>query len=133
LTTKIRVIAVPWYRREDYGRILQIMADTQRLPPTFANWMQRADELCRNCQEIGIIVEKAFVDPDRFPVWCRARGLKPDGKARHRLATEVIAVKHSHLLARTSASLPPLPALRRKELLLDRLSKDAPKPLLRSD
>lgn len=41
---QLDAVAVLWWSREDYARMLEIMADAHRLPPSFEDWLQRAQE-----------------------------------------------------------------------------------------
>jgi hypothetical protein len=52
----LRAVGLVWYRREDCPRILKIMVDAHKLPPTFEGWLKRA--------EIG---ERTMVSQGRGP------------------------------------------------------------------
>jgi hypothetical protein len=94
----IRALGIPWYRREDYPRILEIMADREVLPPTFNEWRKRASQVEGGAKAQGMIVVRAVIDPDKFSDWCRARGLDIDARARTSFANDLAAsgVKHTH-------------------------------------
>lgn len=79
---QVSAAGIPWYRREDYDRILRIMADADKLPRTYDQWLQQAERVERRCKASGMIVVRAIVDPDEFPRWCASRGLNVDAKAR---------------------------------------------------
>ncbi|MGB3044158.1 MAG: hypothetical protein WBB98_13325 [Xanthobacteraceae bacterium] len=84
--------------REDYRRILDVMADADLLPATYEKWRYRADRLERDIQRSGGIAVRAKIDPDAFVSWCTARGLNVDADARNQFAGEVAysAVGQSH-------------------------------------
>ncbi len=85
----IRATGIPWYFRQDYARILEIMEDAHLLPPTYDMWRKKAEGLERDMKSKGMVVVRAEVDPQEFPRWCAARGLHVDADARSRFASEV--------------------------------------------
>lgn len=90
----VRAVGIAWYRREDYERIRAIMDDRDKLPATFDEWLQAAEELERNLERAGHIVERVYIDPDAFAEWCRLRRLDIDSQARMRFSNEVVARKY---------------------------------------
>ncbi len=90
----VRVTGIFWYRsREDYDRLKAMSKDGWKLPDTFDDWLQSAQNVLEELTSEGLVVEKAYVDPDTFPEWCRARGLEMDTKARLEYGTEFAAKK----------------------------------------
>jgi hypothetical protein len=85
---KIQALGIPWYRREDYARILAVMTDANLLPRTHEQWLRKAEDVERRCKGQGMTVVRAVIDPDTFPDWCRTRGLNVDAKARTEFANE---------------------------------------------
>ena len=45
-----------WFRREDYGRIREIMEDSDRLPPSFDEWELLAKSRVAKAKRDGIIL-----------------------------------------------------------------------------
>ena len=90
---KISAMGVPWYRRQDYARILEVMEDAHLLPPTFDKWLYRAEQALKQAVDRGVLPVKAYIDPDQFVAWCRDRGLNVDAAARMQFAA---AVAHAH-------------------------------------
>jgi hypothetical protein len=86
---KIRVMGICWYLKKDYPRILEIMADAYVLQSTYAGWKQMAKMAERKLQTQGYVVVRAMIDPDDFPAWCHAHGVKPDAKGRNLYAADV--------------------------------------------
>lgn len=82
------LVGMPWFKRDDYARILQIMQDAHRLPATFDEWRKKAGGGESVLRREGHVVVRAVIDPDDFPVWCRARGLDIDAKARTAFASQ---------------------------------------------
>src|SRR5206468_3658199 len=38
-------VAIAWYRREDYELILSVMDDRSIFPPTYNEWLRRAEQI----------------------------------------------------------------------------------------
>ncbi len=91
---RIRAVGIPWYRREDYPRILRIMADADKLPPTWDKWFYRAEQFRHRVEKSRQVAVKAYIDPDEFPAWCEARGLNVDAQARMAFANEAAFRQH---------------------------------------
>ena len=85
---KISAVGLGWYERDDYPRILQVMADAEKLPRTFDEWQKLAERTERETQAKGVRVVRAVIKSDDFVAWCRERGLKVDAQARMRFGNE---------------------------------------------
>jgi hypothetical protein len=94
----IRAAGMSWYRAEDYGRILEIMEDADKLPPTYDQWRRGAERGERELKGRRDVVIRAMIDPDEFPAWCREKGLKLDADGRTTFASWVAyqQVKDTH-------------------------------------
>ena len=90
-TQPVRTVGIAWYRAQDYGQIRRIMADAAGFPATYREWREASERLESDLKRRGHVVLRAIVDPEIFPVWCKARGLNIDGEARTRFASEVVA------------------------------------------
>ncbi len=90
----LRAIGVVWYREADWPRLRAQLADADKLPDTFAEWLASAEGLPAQLRRDRIPAERVPLDPDTFSAWCAARGLAPDAQARSRYASEVVAAKH---------------------------------------
>lgn len=91
---KISAVAVPWYKREDYARILEVMSDAHLLPPTFEKWEWRANQVIDQVKNSGSVPVKAHLEPDAFVAWCKGRGMDLDAKARIAFANHVAAAMY---------------------------------------
>ena len=76
------VIGVPWFKRDQYQRIQEVMADAHLLPSTFDKWLDRAEDLIKDIRRLGSRPLRVHIDPDVFAEWCRLQDCRPDGKAR---------------------------------------------------
>lgn len=85
----ISAVGIPWYKRSDYARILEVMEDRDKLPLTFDKWQSKAEQIERQTRTAGKIVARAYIDPDHFVAWCAANGLHIDSHARGMWASEV--------------------------------------------
>ncbi|MGB5230792.1 MAG: hypothetical protein WBN83_04655 [Desulfoprunum sp.] len=81
--------AMVWYREEHWETLKKLFTDADRLPKTYGDWLQRAEEMKTQVQAAGDIVIKVYIDPETFPAWCRHKGLAMDAEARSQLAIEV--------------------------------------------
>lgn len=81
--------ALVWYKEEDWDSLLKLFSDSHLLPPSYADWLRRAEEMIQKVEQSGDMVLKVFIDPATFPVWCKKNGKKMDMNARTELAIEV--------------------------------------------
>ena len=82
------VAGLAWYRREDYPKLLSIFDDADSLPPSYDEWLEKAKDIESDLIIRGHRVIRATIDPETFPAWCAAKGLKPDASARTRFGVE---------------------------------------------
>jgi hypothetical protein len=80
-------VALCWYSRSRYSDILSIMADKERLPPSFDEWRNDAMRL-EGQVEGRYDVRRVPLNPDEFLEWCREASVSPDAFARDRYANE---------------------------------------------
>lgn len=90
----LRAVGVVWYREADWPRLRAQVADADKLPDTYAEWLASAKGLLAQLKQDGIPAERVPLDPDTFSAWCAARGLAPNAQARSQYASEVVAAKH---------------------------------------
>jgi hypothetical protein len=82
----------PWFDRESYPRILEVMVDHDLLPPSYDRWLKQAQRVLEKARRDGLKPIRAHVDPDRFLTWCAEDGWTPDGTARLAYAGYVAAM-----------------------------------------
>jgi hypothetical protein len=81
--------ALVWYKEEHYPQLLALFDDAELLPPTYRQWLIRAEEKKAEIEAGGDQVIKVFIDPETFPEWCRQKNLPMDANSRSTLAIEV--------------------------------------------
>lgn len=86
----IKYLAMAWFRREDWDRLLAIFDDPQVMPATYDQWLEKAEAGFRYHKSRGAVVEKIYIDPQTFPDWCQRRGLRVDADARVTFAIETM-------------------------------------------
>jgi len=89
--------AMVWYKEDDYPNLLTIFDDADQLPPTFEEWLARAEGKKAEVEASGDQVIKVFIDPETFPQWCQEKNLPKDADARSQLAIEVAKMQAFHL------------------------------------
>ncbi len=81
--------AMVWYKEEHYQPLLALFDDAELLPPTYQDWLVRAEEKRTEVEAAGDQVLKVFIDPDTFSEWCEKKNLPRDANSRTELALEV--------------------------------------------
>ena len=89
-----RAVGVPWCRKEDYAAFLLICEDASGLPTTWEEFVKFSQEAENSYKAEGYIVERAYINPETFPEWCRHQGMGVNSKARMRFAALVVAEKY---------------------------------------
>jgi hypothetical protein len=91
---RISVTGIAWYKREDYERLRALFMDGDKLPSTYDQWLNKAEDIVNQFRSNGQAFQKVYIDPNTFADWCSARGLDIDAKARMRFSNEGAAGKH---------------------------------------
>jgi hypothetical protein len=68
----------PWYRREDYALVREIMDDGDALPLTFDEWEKNAESERGAAKREGVSIIPVFVDPDEFFTFCKEKKISPN-------------------------------------------------------
>ena len=82
------VVAIVWYRPEQWQRVRDIAADSDEFEDSYGEWLQLAEEKAKELQGRGLRVEKVDLDSEKLIRWCNERGVENDGKARSLYAAE---------------------------------------------
>ena len=91
---QVSATGIAWYRAQDYDRLKATFTDGWKLPDTFESWQRSAQNLYDKLTNEGLVVVKAYIDPNTFPEWCRANGMEMNAKARMRFANDCAAEHH---------------------------------------
>jgi hypothetical protein len=86
----LETTGIPWFREEDYARILHVMDDARLLPARHADWQKQAIAAEQRLQAMGVRTLRVVIEPFGFADWCRARGLRLDAQARMHYARETL-------------------------------------------
>lgn len=87
----VTLVGMGWYRPEDWGRLLQVVSDRDRLHDSHAEWLAEAEQAERGIAATGHRVVRVFVDPDELAGWCLVRGRASDATARAEFVTDKMA------------------------------------------
>ena len=82
------VVAIVWYRPEQWHRVRDIATDADELEGSYFEWLQVAEAKLDELLRSGLRVEKVDVDSEKLILWCNERGLENNGQARSRYAAE---------------------------------------------
>lgn len=83
-----RRIALPWYRREDYQELREMMADRHNLASSYEQWLAAAENNEAVGRQAGLEIDRVLIDPAAFARWCAAENVEPDSAARMRYVAE---------------------------------------------
>jgi len=82
------VSALPWYSRAEYPTLLRLFSDPDKLPATYDAWLERADQVEKQLQRVGLAVARIRIYPVPFAAWCKERNVSPNQAARLTFANE---------------------------------------------
>jgi hypothetical protein len=86
----------PWYRRDDYALIREIMEDVEdTLPLTFDEWEKNAERELAAARREGVIMIPVFLDPAEFFSFCKEKKISPNTTTAAEFATSRGAASYS--------------------------------------
>ena len=86
----------PWYRREDYALIREIMEDGEdAFPLTFDKWEKNAESERAAAKREGVFLIPVFIDPAEFFSFCNKWKISLNKKTRAEFATSRGAASYS--------------------------------------
>jgi hypothetical protein len=80
------MLAIAWYRPEEWPKLLAVSADRDSLEQTHAEWLQDAQKTFLDLLARGIPVKKVDVRIDDLIAWCGKRRRPVDGESRSEYA-----------------------------------------------
>jgi len=85
---EVDAVAVIWWRRDEYSRMLKTMTDAHKLPVSFEEWEERADEAISMIASQGGKPVKVDTSLDKFVTNCTMRWLEFDAHGRSQFAAD---------------------------------------------
>ena len=86
----------PWYRREDYALIREIMDDGEEtFPLTFDEWEKNAESERAAAKREGVFLVPVFIDPGEFFSFCNKWKIPLNKKKRAEFANSRGAASYS--------------------------------------
>src|ERR1700681_1160727 len=79
-----------WIKEEDYPALLDIFDDRHKLPPTWNEWLKRAEEMEHGLKAYGPVVLRVPIDPKTFQDWCAANGTRPGSEGRKKFVAAAV-------------------------------------------
>ena len=68
----------PWYRREEYALMREILDDGETLPLTFDEWEKNAESERAVAKREGVSMIPVLLAPDEFFSFCREKKISPN-------------------------------------------------------
>lgn len=77
-----RAVGIAWIKEEDYAALVAIFEDGDVFAGGWKAWNKRAEAVEDRMKNEGVIVLRAYLDPETFPAWCSARGVDTGREGR---------------------------------------------------
>lgn len=77
---QIQAAGLPWFAEDDYESFQRVLPG-RSWHPSYALWLQAAQQNFERLEASGVITVKAHVRSDDFVAWCNATGRDIDTKA----------------------------------------------------
>jgi hypothetical protein len=88
------LLAVAWYRPEEYALLLALASDTASMAHNYDEWLAGVIKLMADLREQGIQVCKVDVSVRELAAWCEQQGRPIDGAARSEFAARKVRGEH---------------------------------------
>jgi len=85
----------PWYRREEYALMREIMDDGETLPLSFDEWEKNAESERAVAKREGVSIIPVLVGPDEFFAFCREKRISPNSVTAAEFANSRGAASYS--------------------------------------
>jgi hypothetical protein len=85
----------PWYRRQDYALMREIMEDGDALSLTFDEWEKNVESERAAAKREGINIIPELVDPDDFFTFCKEKHISCNSATCAQFANSRGAAHHS--------------------------------------
>jgi hypothetical protein len=68
----------PWYRREEYALMREILDDGETLPLAFDEWEKNAERERAAAKREGVSMIPILLDPEEFFTFCKEKKISPN-------------------------------------------------------
>jgi hypothetical protein len=86
----------PWFRREDYALVREIMEDAEdTLPLAFDEWEANAEAERKAARRELVFIEPVFLDPAEFYSFCTEKKISPNKNTAAEFANSRGAARYS--------------------------------------
>ncbi len=72
----------PWFDRESYPRVLEVMLDHDLMPNSYDRWLKQSQRVLEKARRDGQKPIRVHIAPESFLAWCQENGWPPDSMAR---------------------------------------------------
>jgi len=79
-------VAMCWFGRDDYARLLEICEDAANLHANYDDWLESFEKGEQTLIKDGIRVIRILANPDDLAAWCVSMKCKVNAQARIRFA-----------------------------------------------
>jgi hypothetical protein len=84
-------IGLAWYKPDQWLHLLQVSSDSNKLEPTYEEWLLQAQKTLKRLKVQGIRAEKVIVDVVELTKWCRGHNYPIDAGSRASYVAEVLS------------------------------------------
>ena len=84
---QIQAAGMAWYKVENFDRLRSMFEDGDKLHRTYHEWLASAEAGRKKLEAQGVRVICVDIDPDQFPKWCKANGMKLNAEARTKFSS----------------------------------------------
>ena len=85
----------PWYRREEYALLLELLDDREKLPLNFDEWEKEAESQRAAKKREGVNIIPVLVSPDEFFTFCKEKHISCDSTTCAQFANSRGAASYS--------------------------------------
>jgi hypothetical protein len=80
---------IVWFQPENYARLAAMFEDHLGFNSTYEEWLYAAESRRQSLERAGIKVLCVDIDPDEFPAWCKAMGMRLNAESRKAYTTYI--------------------------------------------
>ncbi len=84
-----KLVAMAWWRREEWAEVRALFADPERFSPNYDVWLARAEQQLMQLKMRGQPVRRVEVGLDAVRAWCARHGRNINADERAGLAAAI--------------------------------------------